>query len=693
MDNDPYGSGIVKGEMHVGRALLAEDIFSLRFLSDPVIAPDGTRIAFAVTELDPAANSYRSGLWLYAGGRDAVLTKGPWRDTRPQWSPDGQFLAFVSTRGSNGRQVWVLPAGGDTPWALTSFAGGVVDFAWSPDSRRLVVVAREAPEESGQPGGAAETVKNGVDMRPSTARRITNLRYKFDGHGFFDPAHRPELFLLSLDGGRNGTRPPEKLAWVTACAGDDQEAVLQEARFSPDGKRLAVTFMTSGEETHRIYIADLDGHSLSPACEGSFSQWAGVFSPDGKKLAFFAEDRPDGRAPKAWLAVVDLDTHQVRNVLEGFDRSVGNHVRSDARIGSTVVPEWSRDGEYVYFLASDRGATHVYRAAVTGPGAVEQLTVDAREVVSGYSVGPDGRIAYAKAGPLHPEELWLQDANGSPRRLLSLNEAVLSSWNLVEPVPFTVESKDGLPIDGWLMAPPGVERPWPGILQIHGGPHGAYGWSFFFQFQYLCSHGYAIFYTNPRGSESYGHDFASGCVGDWGGGDFQDIMAGVDKAIALGVDPQRLGVMGLSYGGYMTNWIITHSDRFAAAVTEGSISNLYSMYGTADIGYFFNRAENGGTPWENEERLLERSPMRYVANAHGAVLIIHNENDLRCPMEQAEQFYVALKQLGLTTEFVRYAGESHTMYSTGRPWNRVDRLERIAAWFDRHLAGEKDRAS
>ena len=699
----------------MGRALVAEDLFLLRFLSDPVISPDGTRIAFVVTEIDPAANSYRSGLWLYAGGRDTVLTSGPWRDTGPQWSPDGQFLAFLSNRGQNGRQVWILPTGGETPWPLTAFAGGVLHFAWSPDSRTLAVVARELPEQAGQPGAAAEPEnKPGQGVRPTSAREIKSLRYKLDGHGFLDPAHRPSLFLVPLDGGRREGKTGEKLDWVTAqVASEDEGAELQEARFSPDGGRLAVSFLVSGpnsEGSSRIFVADLANRSVTPVVTGTFSHWAPVWSPAGDRLAFFAEERPDGRAPRVWLGIAEPASGRTVDLLRGFDRSVGNHVRSDARIGSTVITEWSRDGRYVYFLASDRGATHVYRVTAdestgngdagagmgTGNGntaTVEAVTTDPREVVSGFSVGPDGRVAYAKAGPLHPEELWLTDVSGSPRRVLSLNEGVLSTWNLVEPEPYTVRSPDGLTIDGWLMAPPGVDRPWPGILQIHGGPHGAYGWSFFFQFQYLCSRGYAVFYTNPRGSESYGHDFASGCVGDWGGGDFADIMAGVDGAVALGVDPDRLGVMGLSYGGYMTNWIITHSHRFAAAVTEGSISNLYSMYGTADIGYFFNQEENGGTPWANEERLLERSPMRYVENEHGAVLIIHNENDLRCPMEQAEQFFVALKRLGRTVEFVRYAGESHTMYSSGRPWNRVDRLERIASWFDRHLAGGRQGTS
>ncbi|MBX6724058.1 MAG: S9 family peptidase, partial [Dactylosporangium sp.] len=290
-----------------------------------------------------------------------------------------------------------------------------------------------------------------------------------------------------------------------------------------------------------------------------------------------------------------------------------------------------------------------------------------------------------------PGDLWTisLDGTGAARRT-GLNDALFEETGLSVPEHFTYEGEGGQELDAWIMKPLGLsegERA-PLVLEIHGGPHTAYGHCFFHEFQVLAARGMGVLFTNPRGSTGHGEAFTRACVGDWGGQDYRDIMAGVDAALKryAWIDPDRLGVTGGSYGGYMTNWIVGQTDRFRAAVTQRSISNLYSMYGTSDIGFHFNRRELGEAElWEAEERIMERSPIRYARNVATPLLIIHSEEDYRCPMEQAEQFYVALKRLGKTVEFLRFAGETHELSRSGKPANRKERLERMAAWFERYL--------
>jgi acylaminoacyl-peptidase len=274
------------------------------------------------------------------------------------------------------------------------------------------------------------------------------------------------------------------------------------------------------------------------------------------------------------------------------------------------------------------------------------------------------------------------------RAITSLNAALLGARYVAEPERVQFAGADGWVIEGWLLRPRGFEpgKQWPLVLEIHGGPHGAYGHSFFHEFQVLAGRGYAVLYTNPRGSHAYGDTFVRACVGDWGGKDYLDLMAGVDHALGLGwVDRDRLYVTGGSYGGFMTNWIVGHTDRFKAAVTQRSISNNVSAFGTSDIGWHFWRYEMGdATPWRDEHKLLERSPLTYVENVTTPLLILHAEKDLRCPIEQAEQFFVALKLLGKEAVFVRYQDDTHELTRGGKPKNRIDHARRVADWFDAH---------
>jgi dipeptidyl aminopeptidase/acylaminoacyl peptidase len=320
------------------------------------------------------------------------------------------------------------------------------------------------------------------------------------------------------------------------------------------------------------------------------------------------------------------------------------------------------------------------RALTSGDCHVTGFTLDAAR----------GTLALAISHPTVPAEIYTQPADGSapPRALTTLSEHLRDEVAFAQPEAFTFKGADGWDVQGWLIRPPHTpdDARVPAVLEIHGGPHMMYGWSFFFEFQLLASRGYAVVYTNPRGSTGYGRDFSRAVTNDWGGKDYVDILAGLEAAIARGgVDADRLGVAGGSYGGYMTNWIVGHTDRFKAAVTMRCVSNLMVLFGASDVGWQISQNHFDATPWDGQSFLLERSPITYVGNIHTPLLILHSENDLRCPIAEGEQMFTALKYLGRETEMVRFEGQTHDLSRNGHPRSRVLRLQHIERWFERYM--------
>jgi acylaminoacyl-peptidase len=375
------------------------------------------------------------------------------------------------------------------------------------------------------------------------------------------------------------------------------------------------------------------------------------------------------------------------DLLGDWDRTTGSRVMGDIR-GETaaLAPVWTRDGR-ILFIGSDQGTANLYSCRAEG-GGVRAETLGAHQLVTA-TVDHEARcFAGVLATATSPGEVVSGQPGGGMRSITDLNRDLLRERYIAEPERVQFTGPDGWAIEGWLLKPRGfdVAERWPLVLEIHGGPHGAYGYSFFHEFQVLAGRGYAVLYANPRGSHAYGDEFVRACVGDWGGKDYLDLMAGVDHALGLGwIDPDRLYVTGGSYGGFMTNWIVGHTDRFKAAVTQRSISNNISAFGTSDIGWHFWQFEMGdATPWRDEHKLVERSPLTYVDNVRTPLLILHAEKDFRCPIEQAEQFFVALKLLGKEAVFVRFQDDTHELTRGGKPKNRIDHARRIADWFDAH---------
>ncbi|MCG0238860.1 MAG: S9 family peptidase [Firmicutes bacterium] len=685
------------------RRLVPEDLYRFVLCEDPQISPDGEWVAFVRSAVEGEDREYRSEIWLVrADGAEPPrrFTAGPVRDAQPRWSPDGRRLAFVRTIGKGqeaDRQIWIIDRDGGEAWQLTTMRYGAGDPVWSPDGRYLAFTAEvdpaEPPEAAVQPR-TPEDRKAEERRAKDQARVFTRIRYKFDLTGLHSGRYR-QVWVVAVPPGPEGERPRP----VPVTGGEFDHS---HPAWSPDGTLIAVEAMREPERehlrVHDIWVFPVPGTGAKlsapvkvTASDGIF--FSPAFSPDGRWIAAVGHKNEYTTAtlPRVWLFPAPGQPGSPVCLTAGWDQGVGDTVGSDLRGSVTGGLHWSPDGQYVYFHASDRGATHLFRVR-TETGAVERLVAGSRDIY-GFTLDRGcRRAALAVAEMENPGDIYLYDLEaGAERRLTDLNAALRAEieWPEVEELHFT--ARDGQPLHGWIMKPVGW-RPgerYPLVLEIHGGPHTCYGHAFYQEFQVLAAAGYGVLFINPRGSTSYGQEFARACQGDYGGRDYQDLMDAVDHALTLGwVDPARLGVTGGSYGGFMTNWIIGHTDRFAAAVTHRSISNWISFWGVSDIGPWFSQGEHQVEElalWKDLETLWDRSPLKYAPAIRTPLLICHSEHDLRCPMEQAEQLYLALKMLGREVELVRHPRSNHELTRSGPPVLRVDRFHHILRWFRKYM--------
>jgi dipeptidyl aminopeptidase/acylaminoacyl peptidase len=658
--------------------MTAEDLYDFRFVADAQISPDGSRIAYVVRTIDREKNGYRSAIWLipFAGGTPIQLTAGPGQDALPRWSPDARSLAFVSDRAAQSddakkrkpKNIFVLSLDGGEARQLTTGDDDCGELAWSPDGERLAFTRRDAKPK---------------DAKDDDIRVWDRLRYKTD-----------EGFLL--DGRR-------KHVWVADVASGDARRLTEgdyddaAPAWSPDGSMIAfVSNRTDARETNTvadIHVATLQAGGWR-VTDGKGSYGNPRFSPDGKQIACYGVAKALGSASKN-VRVFLFRTGGGRagegvigDLTGEWDRTVGSTVMSDQRSQSqTLPPTWTADGKRVIFVGSDQGTANVYSVSVDG-GDLRAETVGPHQVVSLSLAADSERYACVYSHATLPGDVATGVLGSTLMVVTDVNGDLLRARHISKPERVEFTGADGWKIEGWMLKPRGFDaaKKWPLVLEVHGGPHGAYGHGFFHEFQLLVGRGYGVLYTNPRGSHAYGEKFSTACVGDWGGKDYQDLMAGVDHALGLGwVDPKRVYVTGGSYGGFMTNWIVGHTDRFRAAATQRSISNNVSAFGVSDIGWHFWEHEMGeASPWKDPARLVERSPLTYVPNVKTPVLILHAERDLRCPIEQAEQFFTALRLHGVETQFVRFPEDNHDLTRGGKPRNRVEHAKRIADWFDAH---------
>jgi dipeptidyl aminopeptidase/acylaminoacyl peptidase len=648
-----------------------DDIADLTDVSDPRVSPDGRVIAVVVTTIDVDANEYRKRIWAVPveGSGPRPLTSGRHRDTTPRWSPDGTQLAFVSHREGEGKgaQLWLLPAAGGEPELVAGHSEDIEAVAWSPDGTRLAYNARVRDEERYRP----ERDKD------RTARRVEVLAPRFDGVGW-TLDRRKQVFVVDATPGGSPVQVTDGPFDHTGVS------------WAPDGSALVTSAARHPgwdvDGATDLYLLDPAGKSEPTRLTETGPAYSlAAWSPDGTAIACCASDRrvipTHGR-----VATVDASTGAVTVLTGDYDRNCCS------QLAGAREPLW--DQGRLLFQADDHG--NVPLLAVASGGPVDVL-VEGDRMVTGFDLA-GGTLAVVVTDPLSLPEVGIVDGPGGEVRLLTSFGASLSAVELSSPERFVATSADGTEVEAWLMRPVGAEAgaQYPTLVNIHGGPFSQYGNRLFDEFQLQTGAGYCVVYSNPRGSSGYSEAFGRAIRGPkatqepgsgWGGVDFEDLMAVVDTAVASFdcVDGTRLGVLGGSYGGYLTSWTIGHTDRFKAAVSERAVNNVLTMTWTSDIGVVFNGGYLGVSHLDDPGEYLRQSPVSAVRDMTTPVLILHSEEDWRCPISQAEELWVALHLLGRDVEFVRFPGEGHELTRSGAPRHRIERARIIADWFGRKL--------
>ena len=639
------------------RAVGASDFKLYAMLSEPSFSPDGTRVAFSVKRANLEDDSYDSDVYIadVKSGRCSPFTTGK-KDSDPKWSPDGRSILFTSRRGlkkeDKGNALYVISAEGGEARMLRRSEDGVDTPQWSPDSKSVYFVS-----------AVGKKPKDDVKV-------IDRITFWFNGLGFIYD-RRKQLFRADVETG--------KASQLTSGAVNVTEFAL-----SRDGRSVA--FLASNNDLKPyisdLFVADASGGKRKKLTRSNMEISSLAWGPDGRSIALAGDDLPSGFASHSRIWVADLEKSKVERA-DDVDLNKANGLNSDVRAhahgpGNLI---WDRDG--IYYLQAEGGSVSLYRKK---PGGAPALVVGGDRSVEGYDVH-DGEVAFVAMDDSHLEELFL--AGGRERQLTKLNSGVYGELKVVAPRRLAFRASDGETIDGWVMLPEGRSKV-PGVLYVHGGPKTAFGYSYMHEFQAFVGAGYAVVYFNPRGSDGYSEKFAD-IRGKYGTRDFDDLMEGLDYAIKKfpRIDGERMAIAGGSYGGFMTNWAVGHTNRFKAAVTDRSIASWISMWGTSDIGPYFTEDQIGGDPWGSEEKLLNDSPLRYVPDVQTPLMLIHSMEDYRCWMVEGLEFFTALKKHGKEAELVLFPGENHDLSRVGKPKHRVARLGHYIRWFDEHLRRRK----
>jgi dipeptidyl aminopeptidase/acylaminoacyl peptidase len=659
-----------------------DDLARLRFPSSPAIAPDGRSLVYVEKRVGLEKNRYYHDLMLVDLRTGAIhdLTPGDHSDTEPCWTPDSRGLVFVSDR-SGSSNLWRISIAGGEAEQLTKLDGLVSTPRVNPAAP--LVAFQHAAKTAAQ-----RMLEGGRNHNGPQYRHMTRLGYKLDGHGYWSDAWL-HLYVLDLR-----TR---RVRQITSGKNHDGQHA-----WSPNGRMLAfVSNRIPRADFHinnsDIFVVAAVGGAARQITKKRGPKMAPTWSPDGKHIAFIGHTSFPDAVENNHVFVVPARGGTAIDLVGEQDIMCNDSCISDTKDvpeGTAPAPVWSRDGKRIAFLASVDGGVNVHDVPASG-GAVRQRTFGKHEI-SEFTQSSDGASwAFTRLDPTSPGDVWLArfgrkgggdgivpDADAV--QLTSVNKNALRGKNVGRPKEFRVKSRDGHAIHGWVLQARGEARRAPAVLMVHGGPYAMYGWSFFHEFQVLAAAGYHVFYTNIQGSIGYGRAYMRALVGNWGHVDFRDVTDVADWMEEQPyVDKQRLAIAGGSYGGYMTNWAAGHTNRFKCAITMRSVVNMLSFL-ASDIGWDFHE-EFASHPWENYERYWRTSPIAFVHQVRTPLLILHSDEDHRCPVTQAEELFVALKVLNRDVEMVRFVGESHGLSRSGRPHNRLERLRRIVDWFERKL--------
>lgn len=663
------------------RSVTADDLLQLTFVGDAQISPDGQQILFARKTINDR-NAYVSQLWTVdADGNTRAWTTGEAGAGHGRWSPCGKKIAFISGREGKRPQVYLIPADGGEASKLTNLPeGSVGGFAWSPDGNWIAFAFRET-----DPNWTSEALESRKAKNLSTPPRVINTEsYRLDGDGYFLD-QRYAIYVVDTTTGEH-----RKL-----YAGD--RLGYYSFDWSPDSKELAIAHSFAARPmfdaaNDGIVRVDLDGQVWKLEGIPGGSKGSLKWSPDGKWLAFLGNTADDGWGVRNdRLYVVPADGNGIRCLTENDDYCLTNSTISDTReVAGEGTVEWSPDSQAIYVSVGFHGGVQLGYVQVAN-GGVQLLTSGNHSLQIGNLSRDGERVACIYGNATKPNEVAIYDLaahQAEPRVLTTFNKAWLEEVKISEPEEMWLETPDGTKVHAWVMLPADYLAPrrYPAVLEIHGGPHTQYGWTFFHEFQMLAAQGYVVVYSNPRGSKGYGEAHTMAILGDWGNKDWQDIETVMRwMQHQPYIHPGQMGVMGGSYGGYMTNWVIGHTNDFKAAITDRCVSNMVSFSGNSD----FLQSEDHYWPgvfFDNIEQLWKSSPIAYFRNAKTPTLIIHSEGDLRCNIEQSEQVHAALWHQGIECRFVRYpANTSHGMSRNGPPDMRLHRLGEISAWWEKHL--------
>ena len=651
------------------RAITPTDLWAMGRVGAPVISPDGLRVAYTITRYDVENNRSNSDIWVVpvAGGEAVKMTNSPQTDTQPAWSPDGRWLAFMSTRGGSGPQIYLLPANGGEAKRLTSSEGGASSPVWSRDGTKIMFVSEVWPQ-----GDASADRLRGLAEGPTSAKIYDELQYRH--WDVWEDGMRSHVFMVDVRSGETRDLTPGSYDTPPIALGG-----FQDFDMSPDGSELAFvrntdvpTMVGTGND---IWLVPTAGGEPRLLTENDANDTSPQYSPDGRYIAYLAMKRPGFEADRTRLVLYDRGSGEHRWLTESLDRSVGSFL-------------WSSDSSAILFICQDRTYHSLYRLEVTD-GSIEQVT---RNVyITAVAIAPDGEtmVASIQSNTLPTELFVLNGDGGVGRQLTRTNQALLDQLQLQPAETFTFTGAARTEVEGFVVKPPFFEegRKYPLVYLVHGGPQGA--WSDVFHYRWnpnmFAAPGYVVVAVNPRGSTGYGQQFTDEITRDWGGKVFEDLMRGLDYALEQFdyIDATKTAAAGASYGGYMMNWFEGHTDRFLCLVNHDGVANTVSMYGSTEE-LWFPEWEFGGMPWTNP-RLYERwNPLAFVKDFKTPMLIVHGGRDYRVPLGQGLEMFTALRRNGVRARLLYFPDENHWVL---QPQNAMVWWETIFEWLGEYLKG------